>query len=193
VEGIGRNRSHRAGDDRQGCSCDAKIYHPDEIREKRGDVPMSAEMRAQMDMATFSSTPNATQLPPDQQAAQDERDSLKAEAEAKRLETMKPVPQTPAQKAAEFATMAKAFATPAPTINVAAPTITLPAMPAINFPAVKVDAPTINLPPPPAITLGDVFVDVGATNMQAKFDAPPKAPKTVTAKRNADGSFTGNH
>ena len=46
---------------------DAKIYHPDEIRMQRGDEPMPDDMREQMDMATFSATPNATILSPDQQ------------------------------------------------------------------------------------------------------------------------------
>ncbi len=77
---------------------DAKIYHPDEIRVKRGDVPMSPEMRAQMDLATFAATPNATQLPPDQQAAADARDQASAEAEAKRMAAM---PKQPDKTAAE--------------------------------------------------------------------------------------------
>ena len=45
----------------------AKIYHPDEIRQQRGDEPMSDELREQMDMATFSQSPNATILSPEQQ------------------------------------------------------------------------------------------------------------------------------
>ena len=46
----------------------AKIYHPDEIRQQRGDEPMADDLREQMDMATFSATPNATILSEDQQA-----------------------------------------------------------------------------------------------------------------------------
>lgn len=49
----------------------AKIYHPDEIRQKRGDEAMPDELRAQMDMPTFAQTANATVLPPDQQAERD--------------------------------------------------------------------------------------------------------------------------
>jgi hypothetical protein len=48
-----------------------KIYHPDEIRQRRGDEPMPPNLRAQMDLATFSAAVNSTILPPDQQAAQD--------------------------------------------------------------------------------------------------------------------------
>ena len=51
----------------------AKIYHPDEIRQRRGDEPMADDLREQMDMATFSATPNATILSEDQQAAKDEQ------------------------------------------------------------------------------------------------------------------------
>lgn len=70
---------------------DAKIYHPDEIRAKRGDVAMPAPMRAQMDLATFAATPNATQLPPDQQAAQDARDA-QASADAAARFAAQPAP-----------------------------------------------------------------------------------------------------
>ncbi len=73
-----------------GILVDKKIFHPDEIRVKRGDVPMPPEMRAQMDVATFAATPNATQLPPEQQAAADERAAQVADAEAKRLAAVKP-------------------------------------------------------------------------------------------------------
>ena len=49
----------------------AKIYHPDEIRQRRGDDPMTPEMRGQMDVATFNAAANSTILPDDQQAAKD--------------------------------------------------------------------------------------------------------------------------
>ena len=70
----------------------AKIYHPDEIRQRRGDVPMPAEMRGQMDMATFAATANATILPPDQQAT--------ADAQSLAMQAAKPAPiqQAPAEK-----------------------------------------------------------------------------------------------
>lgn len=57
----------------------AKIYHPDEIRQRRGDVPMDAALREQMNVATFNAASNATQLPPDQQAAADARAEVAAE------------------------------------------------------------------------------------------------------------------
>jgi hypothetical protein len=59
---------------------DGKIYHPDEIRAKRGDEPMPAAMREQMDMANFSSSANATVLPPEQQADEDARNQAMAAA-----------------------------------------------------------------------------------------------------------------
>ena len=62
----------------------AKIYHPDEIRQQRGDEPMPDELREQMDLATFSSTVNATVLPDDQQAAKD--------ASSQALAAAKPAP-----------------------------------------------------------------------------------------------------
>lgn len=71
---------------------DAKVYHPDEIRARRGEAPMPDEMREQMNMATFAATSNATALPADQQAAADERASAAAEAAAARLAAAKPAP-----------------------------------------------------------------------------------------------------
>ncbi len=50
----------------------SKLYHPDELRARRGDDAMPDDMRSQMDMATFSNQPNSTILPDDQQAAKDE-------------------------------------------------------------------------------------------------------------------------
>lgn len=57
----------------------AKIYHPDEIRQRRGDDPMAPELRDQMNVATFNSAANATQLTPEQQAEADARAELAAE------------------------------------------------------------------------------------------------------------------
>jgi hypothetical protein len=57
----------------------SKLYHPDEIRAKRGDDPMSPEMRAQMDMPTFNGNSNSIVLPPDQQAEADARSQATAE------------------------------------------------------------------------------------------------------------------
>jgi hypothetical protein len=66
-----------------------KVYHPDEIRQKRGDDPMSDDMRAQMDQPTFSASPNATVLPPDQQQEADDR------AKERAALAPKPVPGGP--------------------------------------------------------------------------------------------------
>jgi hypothetical protein len=65
----------------------AKIYHPDEIREKLGDEAMAPDLRDQMDMATFSATQNATILPDDQQQAKDDA--------AQALAASKPAPAPP--------------------------------------------------------------------------------------------------
>ncbi len=62
---------------------DAKVYHPDEVRAKLGEEPMSDDMRAQMDMPNFAATVTATVLPPDQQADADQRGQDKLEAQAK--------------------------------------------------------------------------------------------------------------
>ena len=70
----------------------AKVYHPDEIRAQRGDDPMDAAMREQMDMATFSATPNATILSDDQQQAKN--DAATALAAAKPA----PIMQAPGAK-----------------------------------------------------------------------------------------------
>lgn len=51
--------------------CNAKIYHPDEIRQRRGDDPMADDLRGEMDVATFNAAANSTILPDDQQAAKD--------------------------------------------------------------------------------------------------------------------------
>lgn len=63
-----------------GTYVDAKVYHPDEVRQKLGDDPMAPEMRAEMDQATFARTANATVLPPDQQAEADARMQARAAA-----------------------------------------------------------------------------------------------------------------
>lgn len=72
---------------------DAKVYHPDEVRQKLGDDAMSPAMRAQMDMPNFSETINATVLPPDQQAADDKRKQVAAD---QKTEAAAAMPKTPA-------------------------------------------------------------------------------------------------
>lgn len=66
----------------------AKIYHPDEIRIKRGDDAMPEDMRAQMDMAPFNAAANSLVLPPEQQAERD--------ASALALAAARPEPAAPA-------------------------------------------------------------------------------------------------
>lgn len=155
----------------------AKIYHPDEIREKLGDEPMAPDLRDQMDMATFSQTANATILPDDQQAAKD--DAAK-ELAASKPAPMMPVAPKPAAKAAE--PVVNHFRFEMPAINVQ----TAPA-PAINIsaPPVTVNMPEIHQP--------DVFVDVGATNVHAKFEQPKKTngtgERTITYERDKDGGL----
>jgi hypothetical protein len=156
-----------------------KIYHPDEIRAKRGDDPMSDEMRAQMDVATFNAAPNSTILPDDQQAAKDDA--------AKELAASKPAPvmaakPTPEESAAQKAHEIEVAKSGAPVVTVAAPHVEV--APA----AVHVDGPTIHLP---EMKAADVFVDVGATTV--KVDAPrSNAPaKVVKAERMPDGTFRG--
>jgi len=61
---------------------DAKVYHPDEVRAKLGEEPMSDDMRAQMDMPNFAATVTATVLPPDQQQDEDKRNQDKIKAQA---------------------------------------------------------------------------------------------------------------
>jgi hypothetical protein len=86
-----------------------KIYHPDEVRQARGDNPMPPEMRGQMDMATFSNTPNATILPPDQQAVKDEQ-SLAMQA-AKPAPVVAPTADDKAKKGMRVTLVKKADGT----------------------------------------------------------------------------------
>jgi hypothetical protein len=160
----------------------AKIYHPDEIRAKRGDDPMADDLRAEMDMPNYNGNANSTVLPPDQQAEADARTQAQNEAKAKALAAV-PTINPAAQKAHEIE-VAKA----------GAPTVKVDVAP----PAVNVAAPVVNVQPakieiaPPAITVNtpamkaaDVFVDVGATNV--RVDGQKSVTKTVTVKRTPDG------
>lgn len=49
----------------------AKVYHPDEIRQRMGDDPMESAMRLELDEPDFSSSGNATVTPTGQAAAPD--------------------------------------------------------------------------------------------------------------------------
>jgi hypothetical protein len=152
----------------------AGMYLPDERRVARGDAPMDAGKRKQLDEKEVAA---ATAIA-----------EVKAGSKAKENEG-KPTPkEKAAEKAAEVAALLKAIMPGAPTINVAAPNITLPA---ITMPAIKVDAPTINLPAYPEVKMGDTFVEVGPTTV--RVDAPKGAGigKTVTAERTPEGAFVG--
>jgi len=79
-----------------------KVYHPDEIRAKRGDAPMPDDMREQLDMPTYSQAVNATVLPPDQQAEADARQQAKAEQMAALKPAMPPPNAAPGVAAAKL-------------------------------------------------------------------------------------------
>jgi hypothetical protein len=163
----------------------AKVYHPDEIRAKRGDDPMDGALREQMDMASYNPAPNATVLSPEQQAAQNEHSLALAAAKPAPVVAAKPsAKESDAQKSHELA-LAKLAATQI-TVQAATP-------PAIALPAINVTTPpvTVNMP---EIKTSDVFVDIGPTTLQAKFDAPNatrKGTRTITYERTADGTLVG--
>lgn len=157
----------------------AKIYHPDEIRQRRGDDPMTDDLRAQMDVATFNSAANSTILPDDQQAKKD--DAAAALAAAKPAPIIAP-PGGGAPKPAEK--VEHHFQFDAPQIHVAPPQINIaPAAVNVTAPPVTVNMPAIHQP--------DVFVDVGATNVQAKFEQPKRASgeRAFTYERDKAGNL----
>jgi hypothetical protein len=159
----------------------AKIYHPDEIRAKRGDGPMEPNLRAQMDMPNFNGAANSSVLPPDQQAEADARSQAQADAKAEALAAM-PAPvakPTPAEDKAtkahelELAKLAQPVVTIAPAaINVAAPVVNVAAAPAPDV--------TVNLP---EMKAADVFVDVGATNVKVDLPKQRQGERSVSAER----------
>ena len=164
----------------------AKIYHPDELRAKRGDDAMPDDMRGQMDLATFNAAPNSTVLPDDQQQAQN--DHALAMQEAKPA----PIVASPADKAKDAAKatedllkFAAAMRSPASTIKVESPTVNVaPAAVNVTTPPV-----TVNMP---EMKASDVFVDVGATNVRVD---PGKAAaprgKQEYSVRKVDGQLVG--
>src|ERR1022692_780187 len=162
-----------------------KVYTADEICAQRGDDPMPPEMRAQMDLATFSAAVNSTVLPDDQQKAQNDH--------ALAMQAAKPAPimapnggdKPPASKFddAQFTKWIETFKQPAVNIHVDAPAINMPAMPPINIAPAAV---TVNMP---EIKQPDVFVDVGGTSV--RVDAQRGIGKTVTATRGPDGKLVG--
>jgi hypothetical protein len=167
----------------------AGIYHPDEIRSKRGDEPMPDDMRQQMAMVNYRNAPNATLLSEEQEQAKSDAmvSHAKAMNDAIPPEPVKPG-QPPAAKLEEIAALLKA--TPAPQVKVDAPVT-------VNPPAVHIaPAPVTVTPGPVNVTLpemkaSDVFVEVGATNVQAKFDQPKPAKipadRSIKYERDKDG------
>lgn len=165
----------------------AKIYHPDEIRAKRGDDPMEDDMRAEMDMPNYNGSANSTVLPPDQQDEADQRAKEKAEHVASLAPKPEPLGAVQAQaaKAAEDLIKVAAAMRPEPSsIHVDAPKIEFPKF---EFPPITMPPITVNMP---EMKAADVFVDVGATNV--RVEAPKSGiGKTVTAQRMKDGKFVG--
>lgn len=165
-----------------GILVDKKIYHPDELRAKRGDDAMPDDMRMEMDLATFSATPNATILPDEQQAAKDDA--------AQALAAAKPAPVVAPQKPAAKSETHHHTHVAAPNISIAPPSVNI--APA----AIHVSTPPVNVTLP-EMKASDVFVDVGATNV--KVEAPSAPTKTekgtpvrkVEVTRAPDGSMKG--
>lgn len=158
----------------------AKIYHPDEIRNRRGDDPMPDDLRAEMDLANFNSAANSTILPDDQQAAKDQ--AAQALAAAKPAPVVAPPgsngPPKPAEKVEHRITVE------APQVHIAPAAINIaPAAVNVTTPPVTVNMPEIRPP--------DVFVDVGATNVQAKFEQPKRSSgeRTVAYERDKAGNL----
>lgn len=166
----------------------AKIYHPDEIRAKRGDEPMPPDMRDQMDMATFNAAANSTILPPDQQAEKDKAAQALAAAKPAPVMPAGPTPAQAKKDADEHFDRLAVLLKPLPqNITVEAPQVHV--APA----AVNVTSPPVNVTLP-EIKQADVFVDVGATNVVSKFEAPKKASapqgaREVTYTQDADGNM----
>jgi hypothetical protein len=154
----------------------AKIYHPDEIRQKRGDEPMKPDMRAQMDVATFNAAANSTVLPDEQQQAQN--DHALAMQAAKPAPVVGPTPEAKKEDEARFEKFIAAVKQAPANITVEAPQVHI--APA----AVNVTSPPVNVTLP-EMKQADVFVDVGPTTVHAKFDSPK--PRTVTASRDEHG------
>jgi hypothetical protein len=167
----------------------AGIYHPDEIRAKRGDEPMPDDMRQQMAMVNYRNAPNATLL-------SEEQEQAKSDAAVSHTEAMNAVqpkepegnkPPGPA-KLEDIAALLKAA--PAPQVKVDAPVT-------VNPPAVHIAPAPVNVTPGPVnITLpemkaSDVFVDLGATNVRVDVPAPVKArtERTVTYERDKAGNL----
>lgn len=166
---------------RFGIYIDKKVFHPDEVRAKLGEDAMDDEMRAQMDLATFASTANATILPDDQQQAENDH--------ALAMQAAKPAPvvQGPSkqQEKLEAAILSKlAEPMPSPVINVTQPKIDIaPAAVHVAPPSVTVNMPEMHQP--------DVFVDVGGTNIKVDTGKATSIAKTVTAERDKDGNLVG--
>lgn len=162
---------------------DSKIYHPDEIRAKRGDDAMLPALRAQMDMATFNAAPNSTILPPDQQAVKDKAAQDLAAAKPAPVMATKP---SAAEESARKAHEIEVAKLSAPTIKVEAPHVHVTPAP-VN---VTNEAPVITFP---EMKAPEVFLDIGPTNVHANFTPPAPAArgvhKVVKAEQLPDGTF----
>lgn len=163
----------------------AGIYHPDEIRAKRGDDAMPEDMRDQMAMANYRNAPNASVLPEAMQQAQNEHALALAAARPAPAAPGKPEP-TKQEKLEEIAALGKALQSPPAHINVESPVVN------IQPPKVDVHAAPVNVTLP-EIKQADVFVDVGATNVKVDVPRGTSGPvtKTIRAERGPDGKLRG--
>jgi len=133
------------------------MYLPDERRVARGDAPMDAGKRKQLEEKEVAA---ATAIA-----------EVKAGSKAKENEG-KPTAKEKAAEKAEWATLFKSLTASAPAINVAGPTI--------NMPAIKVDAPAVHVAPP-VVNMGDHFIDVAAPIMRIAAHMPEQPPAAVHA------------
>ena len=157
----------------------SKVFHPDEVRAKLGEDAMDDDLRAEMDMATFAATPNATILPDDQQQVQNDH--------ALAMQAAKPAPVVQGPSKTELAVLEKLAQPAVPhTFNIDMPKIDIaPAAVNVSSPPVTVNMPEIKQP--------DVFVDVGGVSIQNKTEtkAERKGEREIVVKRGPDGQLQG--
>jgi hypothetical protein len=141
-----------------------------------------------MDVATFNAAANSTVLPDEQQQAQN--DHALAMQAAKPAPVVGPTPEAKKEDEARFEKFVAAMKQAPANITVEAPQVHI--APA----AVNVTSPPVNVTLP-EIKQADVFVDVGATNVQAKFDAPktaktgPTPERSISYSKDKDGNLVG--
>ncbi len=147
-----------------------KVKTPNEVRDGLGLEPMSPEQLDEL---------KALAPPPPVMPGADPKDAPpddKSNPQSRQANNVKPT-----DKAENITTNHY--------ITVNTPEMKLPDI-KVEGTTVKVDGATINVSPP------EVLVDVGATTINAQFDAPApaetkKLTKTITATRGADGSIVG--